>query len=104
MPRPVANGFYRALKARSWRFNPGTITSQFASVDPARVEARAEDLSAYISTNLPRAFERRNGLKVYRTNPYVLMTSASIMKLGNAGRFAEFLFNSKPYMALETSF
>ena len=104
MPRRVANVFYRALKARSRRFDPRTITSQFSRVDPARVEALAEDLSAYISTNLPRAFERRNGLKDYRTNPYVLMTSASIMKLGNAGRFAEFLFNSKLYMALETSF
>ena len=53
---------------------------------------------------MPRALERRRDLADYRTNPYVLMTSASVMKLGNADAFAAFLFNSKLYMTLETSF
>src|SRR5262249_26804302 len=34
----------------------------------------------------------------------VLMTSASVMDLRDPNRFADFLFNTKLYMALETSF
>ena len=101
---PAKTPFYKALKARSRRFSPEALVSQFTQVNHARVEAIAQDLSDYISTNLPKTLERRHGLADYRTNPYVLMTSASIMKLGSASAFAEFLFNSKLYMALETSF
>lgn len=50
------------------------------------------------------AFERRFGLADYRTNPYVLMTSASVMNLDDPRAFGTFLFNSKLYMGLETSF
>ena len=64
----------------------------------------ANTISGYIQTNLPRAFEKRNGLSDYRTNPYVLMTSASVMNLNDPEVFGSFLFNSKLYMALETSF
>jgi hypothetical protein len=49
------------------------------------------------------AFERRHGLADYRTNPYVLMTAATVMNLDET-RFARFLFDSKLYMGLETSF
>jgi hypothetical protein len=64
----------------------------------------ADALAEYISTNLPAAFERRDGIADYRTNPYVLMTSASVMRLDAPEAFATFLLNSKLYMALETSF
>jgi hypothetical protein len=53
---------------------------------------------------LPAAFENREGLSSYRTNPYVLMTSANVMRLNEVSRFADFLFNSKLYMGLEGSF
>ena len=105
MARRSANTpFYNALKAQARRFSSEALVTQFAQVNHDRVGALARGLSDYISTNLPKVLERRHGLADYRTNPYVLMTSASVMKLGSANAFAEFLFNSKLYMALETSF
>ena len=105
MARRMSNTpFYNALKANSWQFNSRRLVEQFALVSEARVNALAESLSGYISTNLPAAFERREGLSDYRTNPYVLMTSASVMNLDDPAAFGAFLFNSKLYMALETSF
>jgi hypothetical protein len=92
------------LKARSHRFHVDDIVRLFGSVQEERVDSLAEALAAYIGTNLPAAFERREGLADYRTNPYVLMTSASVMTLDEPQAFGSFLFNSKLYMALETSF
>jgi hypothetical protein len=76
----------------------------FQCVNEERIHRLASHLSGYISTNLPVAFEKRNVLADYRTNPYVLMTSASVMNLNEPEAFGSFLFNSKLYMALETSF
>lgn len=76
----------------------------FQGVDRDRVEKVTEALATYIGTNLPRAIDKREGLADYRTNPYVLLTTASVMKLSNPRRFADFLFNNKLYMGLETSF
>lgn len=101
---PRANPFFSALKSRRHVFSPEEIVGLFNQVDEARVDTLAAALTGYISTNLPVAFERRNGLADYRTNPYVLMTSASVMNLADPARFGDFLFNSKLYMALETSF
>jgi hypothetical protein len=92
------------LKARNHRYRVEDVVHLFASVSEARVDSLADALAAYISTNLPAAFERRDGLSDYRTNPYVLMTSASVMNLDEPQAFGTFLFNSKLYMALETSF
>ncbi|HLC42598.1 MAG TPA: PmeII family type II restriction endonuclease [Methylomirabilota bacterium] len=61
-------------------------------------------MSKYLSENLPAAFKGRETLPDYRANPYVLMTSASVMKLNKPLDYARFLFNNKLYMALETSF
>ena len=94
----------KVLKSPQHCFRSDEIVKLFASVDEGRVRDLAARLSTYISTNLPAAFERRDGLADYRTNPYVLMTSASVMGLCDPVRFADFLFNSKLYMALETSF
>ena len=102
--RTTSSPFYDALKATCRRFDLPTITAQFAQVNKVRVDALAQSLSSYISDNLPVAIERRKGLADYRTNPYVLMTSASVMGLDDPNAFAAFLFNSKLYMALETSF
>ena len=102
--RASANPFTAVLKSKSHHFNVQEIIGLFAHVTEERVETLASALAGYISTNLPLAFERRAGLSDYRTNPYVLMTSASIMRLDDPRAFGAFLFNSKLYMGLETSF
>ncbi len=103
--RPQAgNPLYTVLRQRTRFFDPDEVVRLFTQVSEERVDSLADRLGAYITTNLPAAIERRDGLADYRTNPYVLMTSASVMGLDDPARFAEFLFNSKLYMALETSF
>lgn len=99
-----SNPLFDALKARRHKYDAAEIVKLFSQVDETRVDHLARALTTYIGTNLPQAFEKRNGLSDYRTNPYVLMTSASVMKLGDPAKFSDFLFNSKLYMALETSF
>lgn len=83
---------------------PSDIVDLFQRVDEQRVMILSANLRQYITTNLPAAFTGRAGLSGYRTNPYVLLTAASLMRLGEPQSFAKFLFNSKLYMALETSF
>ncbi len=102
--RRRANPFFDKLKGKRHSFDVGDIVKLFEKVDRNRVEKIAEALAKYISSNLPESFEKRNGLADYRTNPYVLMTSATVMNLSDPRHFADFLFNSKLYMALETSF
>ena len=103
-PRRSANPFFDVLKNRHRSFNAGGIIELFSAVSEERIDEMANNLENYINTNLPKALEKRNGLADYRTNPYVLMTAASVMKLGQPEVFASFLFNSKLYMGLETSF
>jgi hypothetical protein len=98
------NRFSSMLKSRRHKFDAGEVLALFKLVNEERVTELAGRLVGYISTNLPAAFERRNGLADYRTNPYVLMTAASVMNLGDPANFGKFLFDSKLYMALETSF
>jgi hypothetical protein len=102
--RRIGNPFYDALKARTHRYDAAEVAEMFQQVDETRVDHLAEKLTGYIQTNLPAAFEKRSGLAHYRTNPYVLMTSATVMNLEDPANFGAFLFNSKLYMALETSF
>jgi hypothetical protein len=99
-----ANELFDLLKSYRHHYRPAEIVALFAKVDETRVLNLANALSTYIATNLPIAIERRDAVADYRTNPYVLMTSASVMKLGDPARFANFLFNNKLYMGLETSF
>jgi hypothetical protein len=96
--------FYADLKSNRRCLVPEEVVALFGAVNETRVQSMADRLGAYISTNLPAAFEGRASLGDYRTNPYVMMTTASVMKLGDPARFADFLFNTKLYMALETSF
>ena len=98
------NDLFDVLKAPRHVFDSSKIVGLFTLVSESRVQQLADGLAQYISTNLPAAFEKRNRLADYRTNPYVLMTAASVMNLDDPKRFADFLFNSKLYMALETSF
>jgi len=99
-----SNPFFAVLKSQRHHFKPTEIVDLFARVDETRVRALATRLASYISVNLPAAIEKRGALADYRTNPYVLMTSASVMNLDEPAAFGAFLFNSKLYMALETSF
>ena len=102
--RPVTRSFYNALKAGEYYFDSRELVDLFQQVDEQRVARMAGSISTYIRTNLPGAVDSRNTLPDYRTNPYVLMTSASLMNLTNPDAFGSFLFNSKLYMSLETSF
>lgn len=97
-------GLYEVLRERSHAYDGAEIAEQLSAVSKARVSALAASLSEYIAVNLPNSIARRKGLAGYRTNPYVMLTSASVMKLNKASRFADFLFNNKLYMGLETSF
>ena len=94
----------KKLKARRHVYDRDGVAALFQKVDEGRVDRLASKLVGYISTNLPAAFEKRDGISHYRTNPYVLVTAASVMSLGDPANFAKFLFDSKLYMALETSF
>jgi hypothetical protein len=92
------------MRGPGHKLNPADIVQMFMNVDRTRVEALAAVLSAYVGTNLPAAIQKREGLQHYRTNPYVLLAAAHVMDLGDPDKFADFLFNTKLYMGLETSF
>ena len=98
------NPFFDALKKQRHTFDQGEIVALFQKIDKGRLYKLCNELTHYIGTNVPAAFEKRGGLSDYRTNPYVLMTAASVTNLDEPETFAKFLFNSKLYMALETSF
>jgi hypothetical protein len=99
-----ANPFFDALKRQRHSFDQNDVINLFSRIDKARLYKLCDALTAYIGTNVPAAFEKRAGLSDYRTNPYVLMTAASVTNLDDPATFGRFLFNSKLYMALETSF
>lgn len=101
---PPRNEIYRLLKANPHRYSPTEIAALLALTDEARVHALAASVTDYLNVNLPAALDRRSGLGGYRTNPYVLTSSASLLKLMDAQAFARFLFDTKFYMGLETSF
>ena len=98
----MEESLYAALKARHRHFSQDEIVTLFSTVAEERVARLASDLAAYIATNIPQAFEKkRKRLADYRSNPYVLMTAASIARLERPDVFAKFLFDSKLYMGLE---
>jgi hypothetical protein len=100
----AANPLFDALRIQRHHFNQTQIVALFGKMDRVRLVNLCNTLAEYIGTNVPAAFEKRNGLSDYRTNPYVLMTAASLTNLDDPTAFGTFLFNSKLYMALETSF
>lgn len=99
-----ADTLYNVLKSRARPYDPASVARLLQSISQSRVEALAARLAAYIQGNVPAAFEKREGLADYKTNPYVMMTSAAVGGYSDPNRLAEFLFGSKLYMALETSF
>jgi hypothetical protein len=102
--RQSQNPLFDLLRTPRHQFRAEEIVTLFRQVSEQRVDALSANLSTYISTNLPNAIDRRSGLAEYRTNPYVLLTSANVMQLSDPQRFADFLFNNKLYAGLETSF
>ena len=96
--------FYSILKSQQHAYVPEDVVRLLSQIDAKRLESLTVEIGNYIGTNLPLAIERRGGLEDYRTNPYVLMTCANVMKLEKPEDFAKFLFDSKFYMGLETSF
>lgn len=104
MAKRNGDAFFDVLRSAPHHYRPEEVAKLFESVSEDRVKTLAGVLATYITTNLPEAIDRRDGLADYRTNPYVLLTSASVMNLDEPARFAAFLFNTKLYMGLETSF
>ena len=102
--KSIGRSFYKIIKEQAHRLDAQQIVDLFNQVSKARVTTLAGLVSGYLATNLPAAIERRVGLGDYRTNPYVLLASAHVMDLQDPRRFADFLFNTKLYMGLETSF
>jgi hypothetical protein len=99
-----ARSFYKIVKEQAHRLDSQEILNLFKQVKKERVQALAAVVSGYLTTNLPAAIDKRESLGDYRTNPYVLLASSYVMDLQDPQRFADFLFNTKLYMGLETSF
>lgn len=102
--RSKTDPFFDLLRTPFHRLEASEVKSLFDKVDRHRVEKLAGLLSEYIGLNLPIAIGRREGLADYKINPYVLLTCANVMKLEDGSLFASFLFNTKLYAGLETSF
>ncbi len=102
--RSKTDPFFDLLRTPFHRLESNEIKRLFDRVNQGRVEKLAGLLSEYVGLNLPIAIERREGLADYKINPYVLLTCANVMKLEEGNLFASFLFNTKLYAGLETSF
>lgn len=98
------NSLYELLRAKRAAFDEGRVAALFRQVDQDRVVRLSSELASFVSEKLLNSAESREVLSDYRTNPYVLMTSASIMQLSDMHRFADFIFNNKLYAGLETSY
>lgn len=94
---------YSFLRPRT-PFEPSEIKSLLAEVNKDRVQALASSLSEYIAVNLTKNIRNKTGLADYRTSPYVMLASASVMGLTERERLARFLIDTKLYTGLETSF
>ncbi len=102
-----ANGrdpLYDVLVSRQQVYSPQQMGVLLSQVNQDRLQSLARTVGDYIAHTLPSTLAKRRGLGDYRINPYVLMTSASVMKLSAPARFADFIFNNKLYAGLETSF
>lgn len=99
----MADPLYKALRART-SLNADELRRLFGAVDRDRVRRLAAALAAYAAANLTKAVSGKTALADYRTSPYVLLASASVMGLTNPADLARFLVDTKLYMAFETSF
>lgn len=99
-----ANEFFNLLKQQPAGLSPSQALACLDRVDKQRVDALAQRFSTYIATNVPRSIDQRKNLADYRINPYVIITAAQALGLGDPNTFARFLVHSKVYAGLETSF
>ena len=105
MPSIDSRSFYTAVKAQRFHYDADQLVVLLERVDQQRVALLSDSLAEYISLKLLDTVEKRNGLADYRSNPYVTLTSARIMAaLLAPDVLAHFLFNTKLYAGLETSF
>jgi Type II restriction endonuclease EcoO109I len=102
--RQLQNEIYNVLRVPSHHDSPNETERLLARIDEARVNNFVAQLAKYIDTNFSETIKNRSGLVSYRTNPYVLLASANLMNLSASIRLADFIFNTKFYMGLETSF
>ena len=103
-PAPSDNPLYDILKSKTHRYSAREFAALLGKIDEGRYRSLSRLLGDYIGPNLLAAVKKRGGLAKYRTNPYVLMASASAMRLAEPTRLADFIFNNKLYAGLETSF
>jgi hypothetical protein len=101
---PPDNFLYDVLKATTHRYSVRDFAALLGKIDEKRYRELSNLLANYIGPNLLASVKKRGGLAKYRTNPYVLMASASAMRLSDPTRLADFIFNNKLYAGLETSF
>jgi len=101
---PTGPTLEAVLRAPRHQLDPVNLKKLFAQVNEGRVATLTSALTEYIGRNLPAAIAKRAGLATYRVNPYVLFTCAKVRKMADVDRLAEFIFNTKLYMGLETSF
>jgi len=104
MTKKRRSPLFDALRAPVQSYDGEELAKLLGQVNPQRVRSLTASIAEYLAVNLPLALERRSGLSGYRTNPYVLMASASTMRLAEPSDLASFLFNNKLYMGFETSF
>lgn len=98
------NSFFRTARNVRTAFDPDEVADLFGWASEERVRGLEAKLKDYIGVNLPRVIASKKTLQDYRTNPYVLMATSSVMDLEDPQDFAQFLINNKLYMGLETSF
>ncbi|MCA1961609.1 MAG: hypothetical protein LDL33_12535 [Desulfomonile sp.] len=98
-----ANEFYRSLKKKSV-FDPVEMKRLLGQVSRYRVESLTSAIADYLSRYVPEQIRKKKDIDDYRANPYVVMTTAAMLKLHQPDDYARFLFDNKFYMGLETSF
>jgi hypothetical protein len=94
---------YRAIKTPRV-FDRNELARLLSAVDKNRIELLARAMADYIKVSLPASVQSKSSLADYRTNPYVLITSAAAIDLSDPEDLASFLVHNKLYMGLETSF
>ncbi|GAB3727434.1 hypothetical protein GCM10028794_00030 [Silanimonas algicola] len=100
---PERDGLYPVLRPRT-RFSSGEVQKWLNDSNEQRVRQLSKSLADYLAVNLKASVERRSGLADYRTSPYVMLATASVMGLVDREKLARFLIDTKIYTGLETSF
>lgn len=95
---------FRTARSVPTAFDSEEVKKLFGEVSEERVGHLSEMLKEHLGKTMPEAISKKKKLQDYRTNPYVLMATSSVMGLESPSEFAQFLVNNKLYMGLETAF